>query len=443
MRVAVVGVGYVGLVSGACLAKAGHNVICMDSDTERVRLLRDGTIPYYEPGLSELVKSVVEQRRLEFTDKLSIVADAADVVIVAVGTPSQNMQSQVDLTRVEEVFQQLGQLVSSDKVFVIKSTVPVGTSERMSEVLGEELSKRDVRLNYEVVSNPEFLKEGMAIRDFTQPDRIIVGCDKDESRRVLEELYAPYVRLGHQMIFMDRRSAEMTKYAANAFLATKISFMNEIATLSEKLGVDIESVKKGMGADQRIGYEHLNPGIGYGGSCFPKDVRALRHFGEVQDQEMKVLSAVESVNRQQRQGFVEKILNCFQGDLNERKVMVWGLSFKPDTDDIREAPSLDIVRLLLKEGAHVVAYDPVASSAFAEEMGSEALDRFELAKDPYERLEGADALLLLTEWTTFKVPDFEKVHSLMRTHRIFDGRNQYDPNKLRNLGFYYYGVGRN
>lgn len=443
MKLTVIGTGYVGLVTGACLAEMGNSVTCVDVDEQKIARLRDGILPIYEPGLEAIVMGNQRTGRLNFATSLADPSARAPVYFVAVGTPP-GADGSADMQYVLAVARDIGRHIDGYSVIVDKSTVPVGTADRVREAIRAELVKRNLDVAFDVVSNPEFLKEGDAVQDFMRPDRIVIGADSERAREMLRELYVPFMRTHERVIFMGVRDAEMTKYAANAMLATKISFMNEIAALCDCLGVDVEHVRVGIGSDSRIGYSFIYPGIGYGGSCFPKDVRALVHMAQAQGVEPKVLQAVEDRNFAQRKVLFEKILRHFNGDLKGRTFGVWGLSFKPGTDDMREAPSLELIAALLKAGAQVRAYDPVAMEVARREMPKSWFDKDQLkfVNDQYDALNGADAMALVTEWKPFRHPDFTRIRQLLRTPVIFDGRNQYDPTHLRADGFTYYGIGR-
>jgi UDPglucose 6-dehydrogenase len=432
MKIAVVGTGYVGLVTGTCLAETGHTVACLDVDATKVAMLRSGGIPIYEPGLEELVRRNVKERRLSFTMSYPDALADAEVAFIAVGTPPGE-NGEADLTHVLAAAEQIGQHVTRPAIVVNKSTVPVGSAEKVQELLA-----RVARHPCEVVSNPEFLKEGAAIDDFMRPDRVVVGAASERGRAVMAELYAPFVRAEQPIVFMDVRSAELTKYAANAMLATRISFMNEIATLCERLGADVDQVRRGVGSDRRIGHPFLFPGVGFGGSCFPKDVRAVMTMARHVGLDFDLLRAVERVNERQKRWIVEKATRHF-GSLSGRTIGVWGLAFKPKTDDMREAPSVAIVEGLVGAGARVKAHDPVASGVAARIFEG----RVELVAEPYTAAEGVDALCLVTEWSEFRQPNLARLKASMREPVLFDGRNVWDAAKVRAAGFTYYGVGRN
>jgi UDPglucose 6-dehydrogenase len=443
MKIAVVGSGYVGLVTGACFAERGNLVTCVDIDEKKIRMLKKGQSPIYEPGLDELLKRNAEEERLFFTTKLADAMQTAEVVFIAVGTPPGEDGS-ADLQYVLAVAKEIGHYMTNYCVVVDKSTVPVGTADKVKETIQKELDKREVNIEYAVVSNPEFLKEGAAIDDFMKPDRVVVGVDDKKAEQIMHDLYLPFMRHHEKVIMMGIRDAEMTKYAANSLLATKISFMNEIANLCDQLGVDIENVRKGIGSDSRIGYSFIYPGCGYGGSCFPKDVQALIRTANENDYDALILKAVEERNRLQKLHLVDKIKNRFGYDLSGLIFGLWGLSFKPGTDDMRDAPSKVILHELIAAGAKVVAYDPVASEVAKHELPQDWFNHghLKLAKHQYDVLSKADALILVTEWKPFHNPDFDKMKGLMNHPIIFDGRNQYDPKQVRNSGFEYFTIGR-
>ncbi len=439
MKVTVVGSGYVGLVTGACFAEMGNDVYCVDIDNKKIENLKKGVLPIYEPGLEEIVKRNYSGGRLHFTTDIKEGLDDALFMFIAVGTPPDEDGS-ADLQHVLSVAREIGRKMEKYVIIVNKSTVPVGTADRVREAVREELTKRGrTELEFDVVSNPEFLKEGAAIEDFMRPDRIIVGTDNVRTGELIKELYAPFVRNGHPIFIMDVRSAELTKYAANAMLATRISFMNELSRLCEISGADIESIRQGIGSDTRIGMPFLYAGLGYGGSCFPKDVKALIQTSKEFGLEARVLMAVEDINHEQRMRFAEKVKKHFGGDVKGKTFAVWGLSFKPQTDDMREAPAIDIIGELRKAGAKFRAHDPVAMEVAQSIIGDKGV---EYMKNYYDALEGADALLLLTEWNQFRRPDYDRMKSLLKQPLIFDGRNQYDPAKMKELGFTYYCIGR-
>lgn len=443
MDLCVIGTGYVGLVTGACFAEMGNEVWCVDVDAAKIEGLKAGKLPIYEPGLEEIVERNYQEGRLRFTTDLGEAMAECDVLFIAVGTPPLEDGS-ADLQHVLTVARDIGRRLSRYSVIVDKSTVPVGTAERVRRAIQEELDARGVSISFDVVSNPEFLKEGAAVEDFMRPDRIIVGTDSEAARERMAELYAPFNRSHQRVIYMGVRDAEMTKYAANAMLATKISFMNEIAALCERYGVDVENVRLGIGSDHRIGYHFIYPGCGYGGSCFPKDVKALIAMAQAAGVEPEVLTAVEDRNAKQKRVLEEKIVARFGEDLTGRTFGVWGLAFKPGTDDMREAPSIPLVEGLIGRGAKVCAYDPVAMDNARRVFPAQWFDegRLVFARHQYDALEGADAMVLVTEWKPFRHPDFAAIKRLLKTPVIFDGRNQYDPQQLQRLGIAYVGIGR-
>ena len=444
MNIVVVGSGYVGLVTGACLAERGNSVMCIDSDENKINNLKNGVLPIYEPGLEELIKSNVEEKRLFFNTKLSggVLAET-DIVLIAVGTP-QNEDGSADLRYVLDVAKNIGKFITQYTVIINKSTVPVGSTDKVRDVISSEILKRKLNVKFGVVSNPEFLKEGTAIEDFMRPDRVIIGTDSNKASGLMHTLYKPFVRNHQQIIFMGIRDAEMTKYAANSMLATKISFMNEIANLCDILGVDIENVRHGIGSDRRIGYSFIYPGCGYGGSCLPKDVKALIGTANLVEYDAFILEAVERRNNLQKYRLFEKITKYYGDDLGKMTFAMWGLSFKPGTDDMREAPSKVILKELIEAGAKVVAYDPVASKVAYKELPKDWFDsgNLKLEEHQYDVLTNVDALVLVTEWKPFNNPDFEKMKKLMKSTVIFDGRNQYDHKQLNNFGFSYISIGR-
>ncbi|MGA8892008.1 MAG: UDP-glucose/GDP-mannose dehydrogenase family protein [Anaeromyxobacteraceae bacterium] len=431
MKIAVIGTGYVGLVTGTCLAETGHRVTCVDTDARKISMLRAGGIPIYEPGLEELVKRNARDGRLDFTTSTADAVRDVDVAFIAVGTPPGET-GEADLSYVLAAAGEIGRHISRYTVVVNKSTVPVGSAAKVAAVLSGA-----TKVPFDVVSNPEFLKEGAAIDDFMRPDRIVVGVSSDRARAVMSELYAPFVRTEQPILFMDPASSELTKYAANAMLATRISFMNDVAGLCERLGADVDHVRRGMGSDKRIGYPFLFPGAGFGGSCFPKDVRALMTMARAVGLDFDLLRSVERVNERQKRTLVEKALRQF-GSLQGLTFAVWGLAFKPKTDDMREAPSITVIEGLIGNGARVRAHDPVATEVAAGLFHG----RVELASDPYAAAAGADALVLVTEWNEFRQPDFELLKRTMKQPVLFDGRNVWDPQKVRALGFTYHGIGR-
>lgn len=437
MKITIVGTGYVGLVAGTCFADMGNEVICVDTNEEKIQRLQEGVVPIYEPGLAELIKKNVGAGRLTFTTNSADAVQKSLFCFIAVGTP-QGEDGSADLQYVLAVARGIGSVMDGYRVIVNKSTVPVGTAEKIVETVQAELDKRNVSYDFDVVSNQEFLKEGTALDDFFRPDRIIVGAESKRARTYMEELYAPFVRSGAPIIFMGVRSSEMTKYTANALLATKISFMNEVANMCDVVGADVEEVRKGMSADRRIGHHFLYPGIGYGGSCFPKDVQALVRSACNHGVAAHVIEAVEKANKHQKEVLAQKIGTYYKGNIKDKTFSVWGLAFKPNTDDMREAPSVTIIMKLLEGGAKIQAHDPEASREAKKIFG----EKITIAETPYDALRGADALLLLTEWGIFREPDFTLMRSLMRGYVIFDGRNQYNPARMQQLGFIYFCIGR-
>ena len=437
MNIAIVGTGYVGLVSGACFAEMGIDVTCVDINPEKIKCLLNGEIPIYEPGLDDLVKRNVEAGRLHFTTDLTTCLDNVEVVFSAVGTPPDEDGS-ADLQYVLEVARTFGQHIKKYTILVTKSTVPVGTAKKVKAVIEEELTERGEQIDFEVASNPEFLKEGAAIKDFMSPDRVVVGIESDRAKKVMERLYRPFQMNNYRLYFMDIPSAEMTKYAANAMLATRISFMNEIANLCDRVGADVEMVRKGIGSDARIGNKFLYPGCGYGGSCFPKDVKALAHTAREHGYTMQVIEAVERVNEQQK-GIVFEKLQTALGDLRGKVVAIWGLAFKPETDDMREAPATVVIGRLLDAGAEVRAYDPVAMPESRRRMADLPI---RYAQTMYEAAEGVDAVALLTEWKELRMPDWTQLRATMRGDAVVDGRNIFDKPEVEAAGFRYFGIGK-
>ena len=436
MNIAIVGTGYVGLVSGACFAEMGIDVTCVDVNDEKIRSLWQGRIPIYEPGLEDMVRRNVEAGRLRFTTDLLTCLDNVEVVFCAVGTPPDEDGS-ADLHYVLNVARTFGQSINRYTVFVTKSTVPVGTALKVKAAIMEELAKRGADVEFDVASNPEFLKEGAAIKDFITPDRVVVGTDSDRAQKLIVKLYKPFMLSGERMIFTDIPSAEMIKYAANSMLATRISFMNDVANLCELVGADVDMVRKGIGSDTRIGKKFLYPGCGYGGSCFPKDIKALIHTAEQKGYEMRVLKAVEDVNEHQKGILFDKLEKHFKGDLNGKTVAMWGLAFKPETDDMREAPSLVLIDRLTKAGCKVRVYDPIAMDECRRRIG----DKVVYCKDMYEAALDADALMLVTEWKEFRMPSFAVLGKTMKHKVLIDGRNIYDKEELNDNGFAYYKIG--
>lgn len=432
MKIAVIGTGYVGLVTGTCFAETGNDVICVDIDEEKVEKMKNGIVPIYEPHLDVLFERNIKQGRLKFTTNLKEAVDVSTIIFLALPTPPGEDGS-ADLSYVLGVAEQLGKIIKDYKVIVDKSTVPVGTAEKVRETIAQKTN-----VEFDVVSNPEFLREGFAVDDFMKPDRVVVGTTSEKARKIMGDLYKPFVRQGNPIIFMDERSAELTKYAANAFLATKITFMNEIANLCERLGANVDMVRIGIGSDERIGKRFLFPGIGYGGSCFPKDVKALAKSAHEVNYDFKILKSVMEVNEKQKISIIPKILNYYNNDIKGKHFAVWGLSFKPDTDDIREAPALYIIQELLNKGATLTAYDPEAMDNVRKLMGN----KISYANNPYAALHEADALVICTEWSVFRNPDFDKMASTLKSKIIFDGRNLYDLAEMKEKGFYYVSVGR-
>jgi len=433
MKIAVVGTGYVGLVSGTCFAETGNQVTCVDIDADKVQRMKNGEVPIYEPGLEVLFERNTKQGRLHFTTDLAEGIEGAEVIFLALPTPP-GADGSADLSFVLKVAADLSKIVTDYKVIVDKSTVPVGTAEKVHAALVTNLSK-DL---FDVVSNPEFLREGVAVDDFMKPDRVVIGTSSAKAEEVMMRLYEPFVRQGNPIIVMDERSAEMTKYAANSYLATRITFMNEIANMCDRLGADVDKVRRGMGSDSRIGKRFLFPGVGYGGSCFPKDVQALAKTANEVDYDFRILNSVMRVNDDQKKILAQKVINYFNGDVKGKTIGVWGLAFKPNTDDIREAPALTIINDLLLAGANVKAYDPEAMSNVEKLYG----DKITFCKDQYEAIQDADALAIVTEWQVFRTPDFDKMKSALKNQVIFDGRNVYDSERVKEKGFYYDSIGR-
>lgn len=432
MKIAVVGTGYVGLVTGTCFAETGNKVFCVDIDQSKVDRLSNGEITIYEPGLEKIFLRNLKEGRLKFTTDLQAGIQEAEIIFLALPTPP-GADGAADLKYVLGVAEQLGQMLTGYKVIVDKSTVPVGTADKVKQAIAV-----NYKGEFDVVSNPEFLREGVAVDDFMKPDRVVVGTDSERARKIMGDLFAPFVRQGNPIIYMDERSAELTKYAANSFLATKISFMNEIAQLCERMGADVDMVRRGIGSDDRIGKRFLFPGIGYGGSCFPKDVQALIRSAEEAGYDFKILKSVEQVNTAQKLHLIEKITRYFQQDLTGKKLAVWGLAFKPNTDDIREAPSLEMISRLLEKGATVTAFDPEAMNNVKQVLG----DKIQYAESQYEALNQADALIIATEWSEFRTPDFEAIETRLKHKAIFDGRNLFDVKQMTEMGYHYESVGR-
>ncbi len=432
MKVCVIGTGYVGLVAGTCLAEMGNDVICVDNNKKKLEQLWKGIIPIYEPGLEELIKVNVSEGRLTFSDDLKTAVEKSLICFIAVGTP-QGEDGSADLKYVYEVAESIGKSLNGYKVIVDKSTVPVGTADKVSEIIS-----KNTEIEFDVVSNPEFLKQGAAVDDFLKPDRVVIGSNSQKATEIMQELYSPFLRTGNPIILMDVKSAEMTKYAANSFLAVKISYANQIANICEKVGADTEMVRIGMCSDKRIGSQFLFSGIGYGGSCFPKDIKAMIKTAKDSGCSYELLESADKINKEQRKIFIEKIKSYFKNDIKNKTFAVWGLAFKPKTNDMREAPSITVINALLESGADVVAYDPKAMEAAFSIFG----DKIKYAKNSYQALENADAMLLLTEWNEFRRPDFDKIKHLLKRPVIFDGRNQYDSKRLASRGFEYISVGK-
>ena len=432
MKVTVIGTGYVGLVAGACFADMGNDVICIDNNKEKIEQLKNGIIPIYEPGLEELVKSNVLENRLEFSTDIDNAVKQSQICFIAVGTP-QGEDGSADLQYVMAVAESIAKAMNGYKVIVNKSTVPVGTAEKVTEII-----KKNTKFDFDVVSNPEFLKQGNAVDDFLLPDRVVIGSNSEKATQIMQELYSTFFRTGNRVIVMDVKSAEMTKYAANSFLATKISFMNEIANLCEKVGANAEMVRVGMSTDSRIGNKFLFPGLGYGGSCFPKDVKALIKTGSEYGMDMSIIKCADETNKKQRKLFIDKITEKFGKNLSGKTFAVWGLAFKPKTDDMREAPAITVIQALLDMGAKVKACDPKAIESAKFIFG----DKIQYCSKSYDTLENADAMLLMTEWNEFRRPDFERIKGLMKTPVIFDGRNQYNIDRMNEKGFEYYCIGK-
>jgi UDPglucose 6-dehydrogenase len=432
MKIAVVGTGYVGLVTGTCLAETGNQVTCVDINEKKVEMMKSGKVPIYEPGLEMMFNRNISQNRLQFTTNLEEAITEAKIIFLALPTPPGG-DGAADLSYVLGAAKDIARIIKEYKVIVTKSTVPVGTADKVTAIM-----KQNTAIDFAVVSNPEFLREGVAVDDFMKPDRVVIGTMDERARKLMAELYGPYVRQGNPIVFMDERSSELTKYAANSFLATKISFMNEIANLCERVGADVDMVRRGIGADDRIGRRFLFSGIGYGGSCFPKDVQALAKSAEENEYEFKILNSVMHVNEIQKKLLVEKVKKYFKGNIKGKKFALWGLAFKPETDDIREAPSLYVIDELLKEGATVTAFDPEAMNNVKALLG----DRISYADNQYDALKDAEALLIVTEWSVFRTPDFDLLENLLKNKVIFDGRNLYDLQKMIDCGFYYNSIGR-
>ncbi|NOT37412.1 MAG: UDP-glucose/GDP-mannose dehydrogenase family protein [Saprospiraceae bacterium] len=434
MKIAVIGTGYVGLVTGTCFAETGHHVLCIDNNLEKIKMLENAEVPIYEPGLDVLLERNIKQHRISFSSDIQKAVEFAQVIFLALPTPP-NEDGSADLSYVLGVAEQLSSMIKKYTVIVNKSTVPVGTAELVINKLAEKLSTEF----FDVVSNPEFLREGVAVDDFLKPDRVVIGSNSAKASRIMRELYDPFVRQGNPIYEMDLRSSELTKYAANSYLAARISFMNEIANLCEKTGANVDMVRIGMGSDSRIGKRFLFPGVGYGGSCFPKDVQALYQTSQEHNYDFKILNAVMKVNEIQKQILVEKLLQRFDQNLKNKRIAIWGLAFKPNTDDIREAPALTIIQKLLDHGARILVHDPEAMNNVRNIFDG----KIEYCEDMYDCLKEADALAIITEWSVFRSPDFELMKSNMTTHCIFDGRNVFDVRKMKEEGFEYYSIGRN
>ncbi|MGY8952390.1 MAG: UDP-glucose dehydrogenase family protein [Flavobacteriales bacterium] len=432
MKVAVVGTGYVGLVTGTCLAETGNDVICVDIDTDKVQKMKDGIVPIYEPGLEALFERHIKQGRLKFTTNLKEAIAGVTIIFLALPTPPGEDGS-ADLSYILGVAEEVGKIITDYKIIIDKSTVPVGTADKVHAAIA-----KNTNIEFDVVSNPEFLREGYAIEDFMKPDRVVIGLDSERAQKELDHLYRPFVRQGNPILYMDKKSAELTKYAANAFLATKITFMNEIANVCELVGADVDKVRIGIGSDDRIGKRFLFPGIGYGGSCFPKDVQALMKSSKEVNYDFQILNAVMDVNHRQKTMLVPRMKKHFDNNLKGKTIAIWGLAFKPNTDDIREAPALYNIDELVNEGAKIIAFDPEAMANVKKEIG----DKIEYADDMYAVLQGADALLICTEWQVFRAPDFSILKEALSAKVIFDGRNLYNKEEVESLGFEYYSIGR-
>ena len=437
MKIAVVGTGYVGLVTGTCFAESGVNVICIDTDSMKLQQLKEGSISIYEPGLEPMIRRNVDKGRLDFSSEIKDGIEGSEAIFISVGTP-QKKDGSADLKHVMEVAKEIGSLLTNYILVVTKSTVPVGTSEEIRNVIQKELDRRDTTVQFDMASNPEFLKEGAAVEDFLRPERIVIGVDNEKAGEIMRRLYLPFVLNNHPILFMDIASAEITKYAANAMLATRISFINEIANLCDILGADISQVRKGIGSDSRIGSKFIYPGAGYGGSCFPKDLKALVKTARDYGYELNIVKAVEKANEFQKNVLFEKISKYFNNNLKEKTIGIWGLTFKPKTNDIRESSSIYLIEKLLKNGVNIRAYDPAAIEETKQQLGNKIF----YAEDPYDAVIGADAVALMTEWSEFHLPDFNKMTKLMKNKVIFDGRNIYDPAELKRNGFVYFGIGR-
>ena len=432
MKISVIGTGYVGLVAGTCFAESGNDVICVDIDENKIKVLKRGKTPIYEPGLEELLKKNINEKRLKFTTDLESTVKKTDIIFLALPTP-QSEDGSADLQHVLSVAKQVGKFMNGYKVIVNKSTVPVGTAFKVRDII-----KKETKYDFDVVSNPEFLKEGAAVNDFLKPDRVVIGTSSERAAKIMEDVYGPFVRTGKPILFMDELSSELTKYAANSLLATKVTFMNEIANLCEIVGADVNNVRKGVGSDERIGPQFLFPGVGYGGSCFPKDIAALVKTSDDFGYNFRILKSVEDVNHDQKKIIVKKVLKHFNYNVKGKVIAVWGLSFKPNTDDMREAPSISIINELLKHGIKIQAHDPVAIEEAKKKLGT----KIKYFHKNYDALKGADALVVVTEWNEFRRPDFDKMKKLMKGKVIFDGRNIYDPKVMKQTGFTYFAIGR-
>ena len=437
MNITIVGTGYVGLVTGTCFAETGVSVTCVDINKEKIEQLNKGIVPIYEPGLDKMIKKNVEKKRLFFSTNIHEDLQDSEAIFIAVGTPP-NEDGSADLKHVLNVAKEIGKHLDHYIVVITKSTVPVGTAKKVKETIQNELNKKGASTDFDVASNPEFLKEGSAIEDFLKPERIIVGCESERAEKLIKRLYKPFLLNNHPIYFMDVPSAELTKYAANAMLATRISFMNDISNLCEIVGADINAVRKGIGSDSRIGNKFLYPGTGYGGSCFPKDVKALINTGKTNSYSLEIIEAVEKINEKQKNILFNKIYKYFDGNLKGRVFAIWGLSFKPHTDDMREAPALTVIANLLKEGATINVYDPIAMDEAKKQLGTSV----NYKDEPYEALQDAEALIVITEWPEFRILDYEEIKKRMKNQLIFDGRNIYEPNEMKDFGFTYFSIGR-
>ncbi len=437
MNITIVGTGYVGLVTGTCFAETGVSVTCVDINKEKIEQLNKGIVPIYEPGLDKMIKKNVEKKRLFFSTNIHEDLQDSEAIFIAVGTPP-NEDGSADLKHVLNVAKEIGKHLDHYIVVITKSTVPIGTAKKVKETIQNELNKKGASTDFDVASNPEFLKEGNAIEDFLKPERIIVGCESERAEKLIKRLYKPFLLNNHPIYFMDVPSAELTKYAANAMLATRISFMNDISNLCEIVGADINAVRKGIGSDSRIGNKFLYPGTGYGGSCFPKDVKALINTGKTNNYSLEIIEAVEKINEKQKNILFNKIYKYFDGNLKGRIFAIWGLSFKPHTDDMREAPALTVIANLLKEGATINVYDPIAMDEAKKQLGTSV----NYKNEPYEALQDAEALIVITEWPEFRILDYEEIKKRMKNQLIFDGRNIYEPNEMKDFGFTYFSIGR-